>query len=122
MLTTIIIIVVAFITFCATPLGRELIEKLNDYNYKKEMEKINKDLRADMKRIDEENGTDVLGYLDRKEQEEQNAIAAEIERLKTDPDVLIAYSNYLDDISNRRRRVKKVLDLEEFIFKNYIEK
>ena len=118
MLTIIIIVVVCFITFCATPLGRDLLQKLNDYNYKKETEKIEQDWRAEMKRLDEEAGTDVLGYLDRKEAQDKAEKQSQIEKLKNDLQVNMAYAQYLESLKGKRR-VQKVLTIEEFIEANF---
>lgn len=118
MLTWIIIVAVSFITFCATPLGRDLLQKLNNYNYKKETEKIEQDWRAEMKRLDEEAGSDVLGYLDRKEAQDKAEKQSQIEKLKTDLQVNIAYGQYLESLKGKRR-VQKVLTIEEFIEANF---
>lgn len=94
------LIIFGFIAFAASNTGAKFFDKLNEKNWEREMTEINPNFPAEMKRHEEER-------------------AAQIQLLKNAPEVLFAYSEYLESLKSKRR-VKKVLSLEEFIERNFL--
>ena len=93
------VIVCGFIAFCASDFGANFFEKLNQKNWEREMAKIDPNFPTEMK-------------------QQERLRKSQIEKLKTDLLVNIAYGQYLESLKGKRR-AQKVLTIEEFVEANF---